>query len=116
MEPTVDDRDELLKSDYVDSFSTMLAIKVPGLEPKYDGHIVAIQDALAAFAHDQPLDELPGRAKKPYVLLRNLEGSEMIRRPMADFGDASAGQEIQVGHRFMSRDRTDRSRPGPPVR
>ena len=56
---------------------------------------MAIEDALAAFAHDQPLDELPGRAKKPYVLLRNLEGSEMIRRPMPDFGDASAGQEIQ---------------------
>jgi hypothetical protein len=89
-EPTVDHRDELQKSDYVDSFSTLLAVKAPGLEPKYDGHIVAIQDALAAVAHDQPLDELPDRAKKPYVLLRNLEGSEMIPRPMPDFGDTPA--------------------------
>jgi hypothetical protein len=89
-EPTVDNRDELRRSDYIDSFSTLLAVKAPGLEPKYDQHIVAIQDALAAVAHDQPLDELSRRANKPYVLLRNLEGSEMIRRPMPDFGDIPA--------------------------
>ena len=89
-EPTVDNKDELRKSDYVDSFSTLLAVKAPGLEPKYDEHIVAIQDALAAVAHDQPLDELSRRANQPYVLLRNLEGSEMIRRPMPDFGDIPA--------------------------
>ena len=35
-EPTVDNRDELRESDYVDSFSTLLAVKSPGLEPKYD--------------------------------------------------------------------------------
>jgi hypothetical protein len=89
-EPTVDNRDELRKSDYVDSFSTLLAVKASGLEPKYDEHIVALQDALAAVAHDQPLDELSRRANQPYVLLRNLEGSEMIRRPMPDFGDIPA--------------------------
>jgi hypothetical protein len=114
-EPTVDNRDELRPSDYVDAFSTLLAVKAPGLEPKYDEHIVAIQDALAAVAHDQSLDAFSRRAKKPYVLLPNLEGSEMIRRPMPDFGDIPA-EEIHVGHRFMSRDRTNRSRPGLPVR
>jgi hypothetical protein len=89
-EPTVDNKDELRKSDYVDSFSTLLAVKASGLEPKYDEHIVALQDALAAVAHDQPLDELSRRPNQPYVLLRNLEGSEMIRRPMPDFGDIPA--------------------------
>ena len=86
-EPTVDNRDELRESDYVDSFSTLLAVKAPGLEPKYDEQMVAIQDALAAVPHDRPLDQLSGRDKKPYVLLRNLEGVEMIRRPMPEFGD-----------------------------
>ena len=89
-EPTVDNRDELREFDYVNSFSTLLAVKAPGLEPKYDEQMVAIQDALAAVAHDQPLGQLSGRDKKPYVLLRNLEGVEMIRRPMPEFGATRA--------------------------
>jgi hypothetical protein len=85
-EPTVANRDQLRDSDYVDSFSTLLAVKAPGLEPKYDESMVAIQDALAVVAHNRPLAQLSGRAQEPYVLLRNREGSEMLRRPMPEFG------------------------------
>ena len=88
-EPTVSNKDELVTSDYVDSFSTLFAVKAPEREPKYDRRVVAIQDALAAVAQNQPLDRLPGHGKEPYVFLRNKLGSEMIRRPMPNFGDGS---------------------------
>lgn len=83
--PIIYNVDELLSSDYVDTFSTLLAIRSPGSEAKYETSMVAIQDALAAVAHNQPLDQLSGGAK-PYVLLRDPEEVEMVRRPMPDFG------------------------------
>jgi hypothetical protein len=89
-EPTVDNRDELRKSDYVDSFSTLLAVKAPGLEARYDGRIVAIQDALAAVANNEPLDRLSVRTEGPFVLLRNRRGPQMMQRPMPHFGDLPA--------------------------
>jgi hypothetical protein len=89
-EPTVPNKDELRPSDYVDSFSTLFAVKAPGVEPEYDRRIVAIQDSLAAIAHDQPLDQAPARAMKPYVLLRDMRGAEMMPRPMPEFGSTGA--------------------------
>jgi hypothetical protein len=89
-EPTVENRDELRESDYVDSFSTLLAVKAPGLEPRYDGRILAIQDALAAIANNEALDGLSVRADRPFVFLRNMRGRQMIKRPMPHFGDLPA--------------------------
>jgi hypothetical protein len=89
-EPTVDNRDELRESDYVDSFSTLLAVKAPGLEPRYDGRILAIQDALKAVANNEPLDGLSVRADRPFVFLRNMRGRQMMQRPMPHFGDLPA--------------------------
>jgi hypothetical protein len=51
---------------------------------------VAIQDVLAAVAHDQPLGQLSEPAGKPYVLLRDPKGVQMVRRPMPDFGELPA--------------------------
>jgi hypothetical protein len=89
-EPTVDNKDELRESDYVDSFSTLLAVKAPGLEARYDERILAIQDALAAVANDEPLDRLSVRAERPFVLLPNMRGPQMMQRPMPHFGDLHA--------------------------
>ena len=89
-EPNIANEDELLTSDYIDSFSALFAVKAPGLEAGYDRRMVAIQDVLAAVAHDQPLGQLSGPARKPYVLLRDPKGVEMVRRPMPDFGELPA--------------------------
>jgi hypothetical protein len=89
-EPAVDDRGEPRESDYVDSFSTLFAVKAPGLGARYDGRMVAIQDALAAVANDEPLDRLSVRAERPFVLLPNMRGPQMMQRPMPHFGDLPA--------------------------
>jgi hypothetical protein len=89
-EPNTANEDELLTSDYIDSFSALFAVKAPGLEAGYDRRMVAIQDVLAAVAHDQPLGQLSGPAGKPYVLLRDPKRLEMVRRPMPDFGEHPA--------------------------
>jgi hypothetical protein len=89
-EATIANGDELLPSDYIDSFSTLFAVKASGLEAKYDRRMVAIQDALAAVAHDQPLGQLSARAGTPYVLLPNSGKREMTPRPMPDFGELPA--------------------------
>jgi hypothetical protein len=86
-EPTIANKDQLLDTDYTDSFSTLFAVKAPEPEPRYDRRMVAIQDALAAVTANRSLDELAGRAETPYVFLRNLRGSAMMRQPLPNFGD-----------------------------
>jgi hypothetical protein len=86
-EPTIANKDQLLDADYIDSFSTLFAVKAPEPEPRYDRRMVAIQDALAAVTANRSLDELAGRAETPYVFLRNLRGSAMMRQPLPNFGD-----------------------------
>jgi hypothetical protein len=75
----------------VDSFSTLLAVKVPGLAPRYDGRILAIQDVLAAIATNEALDGLSVRADRPFVFRRKMRGRQMIQRPMPHLGDLPAG-------------------------
>jgi hypothetical protein len=89
-EATMANEDELLPSDYIDSFSALFAVKASGVEAKYDRRMVAIQDALAAVAHDQPLGQLSACAGTPYVLLPNSGKREMTPRPMPDFGELPA--------------------------
>lgn len=83
-EPTWPNRDRLLTSDYIDTFSTLFALKAPGLKPAYDRRMVAVQDLLMPIAHELPLDQLPAREAAPYVLLENVNG--MVRQPMPQFG------------------------------
>jgi hypothetical protein len=85
--PTVANKDQLVPSDYVDAFSTLFAVKAPGLQPAYDTRMVAIQDQLEAVAHGQLLEQFPASDTQPYVLLEN--GVDMIRQAMPEFGDPS---------------------------
>ena len=93
-EPIGSNRDRLLTSDYTDSFSTLFAVKAPGLEPAYDTRMVAIQDLLRSVAHEHPLDQLPAGGTEPYVLLEN--GASMLRQPMPDFGDPRGEHRLDL--------------------
>jgi hypothetical protein len=84
----------MLTSDYTDSFSTLFAVKAPGLEPAYDTRMVAIQDLLRSVAHEDPLDQLPAGGTEPYVLLEN--GASMVRQPMQDFGDSRGEHQVDL--------------------
>jgi hypothetical protein len=88
-EPTGPDRDHLVASDYIDSFSTLFALKAPGLRPDYDRRMVAIQDLLLPITDEQPLDRLAMPRAEPYVLLEN--GDSMVRQPMPEFGNPEPG-------------------------
>jgi hypothetical protein len=84
--PIVANKDRLITSDYIDSFSTLFAVKAPGLDPAYDTRTVAIQDLLAVVARNG-LGELPADRTQPYVLLPrtfNTTRHAMIPRPMPD--------------------------------
>ena len=67
--PIAANKDRLVPSDYTDAFSTLFAVKAPGLEAAYDTRMVAIQDLLPAVAGAQSLDRLPASETEPYVLL-----------------------------------------------
>jgi hypothetical protein len=90
--PIAANKDRLLPSDYTDAFSTLFAVKAPGLEAGYDTRMVAIQDLLPAIASAQPLDHLPANEREPYVLLETQpkvlfeNGTDMVRQPMPEFG------------------------------
>ena len=84
--PIVANKDRLIASDYIDAFSTLFAVKAPGLDPAYDTRTVAIQDLLAVVAHNG-LGQLPADHTQPYVLLpRSFDTTRhaMIPRPMPD--------------------------------
>jgi hypothetical protein len=85
--PTVANKDHLLPSDYTDSFSTLFAVKTPGLEPTYDTRMVAIQDLLEALVDGRPLNQVLAKDPQPYVLLG--DGVDLIRTPLPGFGDFS---------------------------
>jgi hypothetical protein len=90
--PIAANKDRLVPSDYTDAFSTLFAVKAPGLEPAYDTRMLAIQDLLPAVAGAQPLDRLPVSETEPYVFLETQpkvlseDGTDMVRQPMPKFG------------------------------
>jgi hypothetical protein len=84
--PSVASKDGLQVPDYTDAYSTLFAVKAPGLEPQYDRRFVAIQDALGMMANDEPLDRLPVRAETPFVLLLSKPWLPMIHWPLPHFG------------------------------
>jgi hypothetical protein len=97
-DPTIPSADRLDAADYVDGFSTLFAVKAPGLDPAYDTRMVALQDLLAAVAHDR-LDQLTTGRTEPYALLERSYGyatHAMIPRPMPSPGCA-AGQRWGCG-------------------
>jgi hypothetical protein len=101
--PIAANKDRLVPSDYTDAFSTLFAVKAPGLEPAYDTRTVAIQDLLPAVASAQPLDRLPASETEPYVLLETQppvlaeDGTDMVRQPMPAFGDPEGeGKPVQL--------------------
>jgi hypothetical protein len=93
-EPIGANQDRMVPSDYTDSFSTLFAVKAPGLEPGYDTRTIAIQDLLPAVAAGQPLDQLPAGETEPYVLLE--DDAAMVRQAMPVFGDPE--REESPGH------------------
>ena len=111
--PIAANKDRLVPSDYTDGFSTLFAVKAPGLEAAYDSRMVAIQDLLPAVAGAQPLDRLPASETEPYVLLETQpkvlfeDGTDMLRQPMPEFGDPEGeGKQIQLSPPADPRKRT----------
>jgi hypothetical protein len=113
--PIAANRDILLSSDYADSFSTLFAVKAPGVEPAYDTRTVAIQDLLPAVASGQPLDRLPASETDPYVLLETQprvvfeDGTDMVRQPMPEFGPPEGeGTQIRLSRGKRTPEVTER--------
>jgi hypothetical protein len=101
--PVAANKDRLVPSDYTDAFSTLFAVKAPGLEPAYDTRMVAIQDLLPAVASAPPLGRLPAGETEPYVLLETQprvlseDGTDIVRQPMPEFGPPEGeGKPVQL--------------------
>jgi hypothetical protein len=86
---------QMLVSDYVDAFSTLLAVKSPGYEPGYDLRWLAIQDVLpqlaiqgsAQIALSGPARLKSGQESTPYVFLERDGLEPMQKQPLPSFGD-----------------------------
>jgi hypothetical protein len=78
---------ELSRADYVDTFSTLFAVKEPGVAAGYDRRIAAIQDLLGEVVGRQAGDGPTQTKQIPYVFLKGDPGKPMLRRPLPVFGD-----------------------------
>jgi hypothetical protein len=95
-EPTVVNRDKLLASDYADAFSTLLAVKAPGVESGYDLGWISIHDLLPQLAIPDPAVPMAQEAsmssagRSPYVYLEKDGSPRMLKQPLPRFGDPDA--------------------------
>ena len=89
--PWEEDEDILRRSDYIDSYSTLFAIRSNGIAAGYDRNLTSMQALFAKLAASR-FRRLPvsgAAAKSPIYLWRRGSGW-IVRRPMIDF-DAVAG-------------------------
>jgi hypothetical protein len=83
--PKVEDQYKSSKSDYVDEFSTLFAVKGPRHPPGYDRRVAAIEQLLGEVV-GEPTGDDHSRAD-PYVLLSDGPAAPMLRQPLPAFGD-----------------------------
>jgi hypothetical protein len=92
-EPTAANRSKLLVSDYADAFSTLLAVKAPGVDPGYDLGWISIHDLLPRLAIPGPAVPMAEEAsissahRPPFVYLEEDGSPRMVKRPLPRFGD-----------------------------
>ena len=82
-----ENKEELSRADYVDTFSTLFAVKKPDFPIGYDRRIAAVQDLLGEVVGWQAGDD-PDTNEIPYVFLKGNLGKPMQRRPFPAFGDS----------------------------
>jgi hypothetical protein len=82
-DPIIANRNQATIIDYVDSFSTLFAIRSPELEPGYSSQLQPLPNLIA-----EHLFRIPAPMDKQTVYLRNdskLEGLDLLSVPMPDF-------------------------------
>lgn len=82
-DPIIAYRDQATKSDYVDSFSTLFAIRSPLLEPGYSSELLSLPNLFA-----EHIFKLPAPMNDQILYLRKdskLENKDLLPVPMPDF-------------------------------
>jgi hypothetical protein len=80
--------EELSAADYVDTFSTLFAVKEPDVTVGYDRRIAAVQELLEEVVARQTGSHQPQTERIPYVFLYDGHGKPMRRQPLPAFDDA----------------------------
>jgi hypothetical protein len=94
--PKMHNDSSLTDTDYVDSFSTLFAVRSPDHEPGYDLEQLPLETLLERAITENPAEDQPATADEPFVLLFTKTRGEMIRRPMVAIGaDSANGNEVQ---------------------
>jgi hypothetical protein len=83
LEPMIENVDRLSDADLVDSFSTLFAIRLPGLEAGYDATTRSIHGLFAELLLKQPMSEERGEVHL-FTKARQ-SGAPLVARPMAGF-------------------------------
>ena len=78
---------QLSSADYVDTFSTLFAVREPGFPAGYDRRMAAVQELLGEVVGRQVGDGHTQPREIPYIFLKGDPGKPMLRRPLPVFGD-----------------------------
>ncbi len=81
--PGVDNQHKLSDADYMDSFSTLFAVKGPHHPPGYDRRVAAIEELLGEVVGRSTGDD--HAHADPYVFLSNGRAQSMLRQPLLAF-------------------------------
>jgi hypothetical protein len=76
----------LTHDDFVDSFSTLFAVRSPKFEPGYDLRLLPVETLLESAIGNGETDSRTDPIEEPYVLMFTQTRKPMLRRPMIDFG------------------------------
>jgi hypothetical protein len=86
-DPAAKNELKLSHSDYIDTFSTLFAVKGPTHPPGYDRRVAPIERLLGEVVGGETGDDLSHVEQIPYVFLRDGEAQPMLRQPLPAFGD-----------------------------
>ena len=83
LEPMIENVDRLSDADLVDSFSTLFAVRLPGLEAGYDMTTRSIHGLFAEFLLKRPMSD---ERSEVYLFTKARQsGARLVARPMAEF-------------------------------
>ena len=86
IDPSIDAIDRMADSDFLDAFSTLFAIKAPGIEPGYDLSTRSIQELVANWVAAD-FNALPNRVddEGPARVFLEGQGNTLVRHPLRGF-------------------------------
>jgi len=93
VEPMLVNQDLLTQQDYTDAFLALYAVKSPEISPGYEPRPASLPQLMRALVQgDMDVPAGPGGGQQPWVFLRNVPSTDLVRVPVPCAADGGQGE------------------------